>query len=83
MKESGMGVQRSRKTGALDVVQVLLDRMPDSAFAVDLSELRTVGDLQSGIEEGLRLLGYQLNCGGAGRSHAGGGLGQSPNRPGE
>lgn len=52
-------------------------------LGVDLSELRTVGDLQSGIEEGLRLLGYQLNRGGAGRSHAGGGLGQSANRPGE
>jgi hypothetical protein len=83
MKESGMGAQRSRKTRALDVVQVLLDRMPDSAFAVDLSELRTVGDLQSGIEEGLRLLGYQLNRGDARRSHAGGGLGQPANRPGE
>jgi anti-anti-sigma factor len=52
-------------------------------LGVDLSELRTAGDLQSGIEEGLRLLGYQLNCGGAGRSHAGGGSGPFPDRPGE
>ena len=56
------------KTG-LEVSIDLYERLPAPfglvRYGVDLSKVNAVGDLQGGIEEAERLLGYQVSLGGS------------------
>jgi rsbT co-antagonist protein RsbR len=55
-------VTAARLMGALVIVSGLSSEVAQSlvALGIDLARLNTVGDLQGGIEEGERLLGYRL-----------------------
>ena len=55
-------VDASRLMGATVIVTGLSSEIAQTlvTIGVDLTKMRTVGDLQGGIEEAERLLGYQL-----------------------
>ena len=56
-------VDASRLMGATVIVTGLSSEIAQTlvTIGVDLTKMRTVGDLQGGIEEAERLLGYQIN----------------------
>jgi rsbT co-antagonist protein RsbR len=55
-------VDASRLMGATVIVTGLSSEIAQTlvTIGVDLTKMRTVGDLQGGIEEAERLLGYQI-----------------------